>query len=213
MGAQRWHVLVGCALLAVIGCKGSELPTAPGGTQSAKTVPRIRSGPLANMVSYWVCQETTWLSDGTSVIDCFLEYYDDGSGSGVPNDPGLPPPAIGGGGSGEAGSGAGNPDEWTVEEDAFPACPGGICNHVSIANSLTWVGCPARIFWTDDAGPHGPEVWSVKLVGPPKWDWWAMAMVGHYTGTSVINGFPSQTAYARNTCDVGWVTFHSQHPG
>ncbi len=44
------------------------------------------------------------------------------------------------------------------------------------------------------------------------WDWGAMAEVGYYQGTSVINGYTYSGAYARNTCDVGFVIFRGMHP-
>lgn len=183
------------------------LPTAP--------ISGSRSRPIAvapNMIAYWTCQETTWLSDGTSVIDCYLDFFDDGlGGSGDPySDIGSPidiGAESGGGGSAEAPS---DPSEVWSEADL--ACPPQMCDHWEGVFNSDWEGCPARIFYSDPNGPHGPEVWSLKLGTMPKWAPWLNAMVGYYQGTSTINGYTYHFATAINVCAVGYVNFRSKHP-
>ena len=129
-----------------------------------------------------------------------------GTGAGEP----TPPPDVeSGGGSGSGTSG--DPDESQYEwADGSPRCGTFVCNHVVGAIDLEWVGCPPRIFWSDPTGPHGPEVWSMRLVDT-HFDMLAMTEVGFYKGTSIINGFVYTQAFARNTCDVGFVIFQGMH--
>jgi hypothetical protein len=203
-------VVFGAAICLSSGCT-DRLPTDTG---VARNAPAKIDRPISpNMVAYWQCQETTWLSDGTSVIECELDYYDDGSsGSGSPQDPGLPPEIVAmGSGSGSAsGPTEEDPDVWTEAELANVSCNTVICNHVTAAFDPHWIGCPPRIFYSDPDGPHGPEVWSMRLVSV-KWDWQALAYVGRYTGVSTINGYTDYTPFARNTCAVGFVIFRGIH--
>jgi hypothetical protein len=166
----------------------------------------------------WTCDETLWLSDGSSMITC---YFGGGGGgpTSYPEPPAsspAPPPPTGGGlsvwdYSGVTNVPANDGTQWYDIAYDQP-CGSAWCNHVVGLYNPHFLNCPTKIFYSNWNGEHGAEVWQMtrraKLYDPV-----AGTEVGFYTGTSVIGGFTWYASYARITCDAAYGILSGVHPG